>query len=239
MISYSSSSLEWLLAGRVAGPAIILAMSYAFFIERFLNPAKKKRKKMVIMQKDKEKDLLTLLREEESHLKRKDFLNKLVQIMDYLWEKKSIYKRLTSEITLDEMKKTLLNSTFQFSSMYRSWIPKPNKPGHLRAITQPNKADIIVMDALSQLLKIVFDDLFVPQSHGFRKGRGPITFFLEFQSWGRVDRLKQSDVVKCFDNIDHGLLISALQSDLGEENLAFLDLILRFLRTIIWDSKDY
>lgn len=76
------------------------------------------------------------------------------------------------------------------------------------------------------------------QSHGFRKGRGPITFFFEVQRWGQVDRLIKADVVKCFDNIDHGLLISAMQSYLGEENASFYDLILQFVRTPIIDKKD-
>lgn len=93
-------------------------------------------------------DFWTLLREEESSLKRKGLMDKLVKIVDYLWETKSVYKELTPERELQEVKKALKNSTFQFSSMYRSWIPKPNKPGKLRPITQPKKkADIIVMDA--------------------------------------------------------------------------------------------
>lgn len=121
--------------------------------------------------------------------------------------------------------------------MYRSWIPKPNKPGQMRAITQPNKTDIIVMDALSHLLNIIFEDLFLSQSHGFRKGRGPITFFIKIRSWNRVDKLMKSDIVKSFDNIDHGLLISILQSHLGEENASFCDLISAFLKTQILDKK--
>ena len=92
--------------------------------------------------------------------------------------------------------------------MHRLWIPKPNTLGELRAITKPNKADILVMGALSHLLNIVFEDIFLPTLTGLC--RGPITFFLEVQSWGPVDRLIKSDVVKCFDNIDHGLLISVL-----------------------------
>lgn len=62
------------------------------------------------------KDLLTLLREEESSLKRKGLMDKLVKIVDYLWETKSVYKELTPERELQEVKKALLNSTFQFSS---------------------------------------------------------------------------------------------------------------------------
>lgn len=120
-----------------------------------------------------DKDLLTLQREEESSLKKKDLMDKFVKIVDFLWETKSISKELTPEGKLKEVRKALLNSTFQFSSMYRSWIPKPNKPGQLRPITQPDKADLIVMDALPQKENIVFEDLFLTQSHGFRKGRGP------------------------------------------------------------------
>lgn len=121
--------------------------------------------------------------------------------------------------------------------MYRSWIPKPNKPGQMRAITQPNKTEIIVMDALSHLLNIIFEDLFLSQSHGFRKGRGPITFFIQIRSWNRVDKLMKSDIVKSFDNIDHGLCFSILQSHLGEENASFCDLISAFLKTQILDKK--
>ena len=49
--------------------------------------------------------------------------------------------------------------------MYRSWIPKPNKPGQIWAITQPNKTNIIIMDVLSHLLNIIFEDIFLSQSH--------------------------------------------------------------------------
>ena len=128
------------------------------------------------------KDWLTLLKGEESLLKRKGLMDKLVETIGYLWGSKSVYKELTSERELQETQKLLLNSTFRFSQMYRSWITTPNKPGELRAITQPNKGDIIVIDALSYLLNIVFEEIFLPQSHGFRKGRGPITSFCDLIS---------------------------------------------------------
>ncbi|KAK9081440.1 hypothetical protein Sjap_026632 [Stephania japonica] len=96
--------------------------------------------------------------------------------------------------------------------------PKPNKPGKMRPITQPHKEDFIVMDALSQLLNIVFEDIFLTQSHGFRKGRGPITFFAHVQSWGEVDRLIKADIVGCFDNIEHALLNSRVRLNIGNHN---------------------
>lgn len=39
----------------------------------------------------------------------------------------------------------------------------------MRQITQPYKEDIIVMDALSLLLNAIFENLFLTDSHGFRK----------------------------------------------------------------------
>jgi len=46
------------------------------------------------------------------------------------------------------------------------------KPGKIRQITQPYKSDIIIMDALSLLLNVIFENLFFTYSHGFRKEKG-------------------------------------------------------------------
>lgn len=67
-------------------------------------------------------------------------------VIDYLWEDFSTYKVLDKS-QVEEIKRSLIHSSFQFSSMYRSCIPKPHKPGEMRPIRQPHKADIIVMDA--------------------------------------------------------------------------------------------
>ncbi|KAM1859816.1 hypothetical protein ACFX13_012066 [Malus domestica] len=79
---------------------------------------------------------------------------------------------------------------FQFSEMHMSWIPKPNKPGPIT----PCKKDLIVMEALSLLLNIVYEDVLLTHSHGFRKGRRPITFFAHVDSWGTVDRFFKADI---------------------------------------------
>lgn len=42
----------------------------------------------------------------------------------------------------------------------------------MRQITQPYKSDIIIMDALSLLLNVIFENLFLTYSHGFRKDKG-------------------------------------------------------------------
>lgn len=52
-----------------------------------------------------------------------------------------------------------------------------------------------------------------------------------------VDRIIKLDVVGCFDNINHKLLLGVIQSVLGEENKPVCDLIMRFLTTSILDQK--
>lgn len=113
---------------------------------------------------------------------------------------------------------------FQFSEMHRSWIPKPNKPGKMRPIT-PCKKDLIVMEALSLLFNIVYEDVLLTHSHGFWKGRGPITFFAHVDSWGTVDRFLKADIVGCFDNIDHTLLNRRIGLDMGESSEGFCNSI--------------
>lgn len=50
------------------------------------------------------------------------------------------------------------------------------------------------MDAISQVLNVVFAGIFLECSHRFRKVRGTHTFFAHVQNWGEVDQLIQADV---------------------------------------------
>lgn len=138
------------------------------------------------------KSVFTLLRNGDTE----NLSNKLIMIARYLYEERPKYKSLISEMELEKRILSLEDGTFSFSSMSRSWIPKPHKPGEMRPITKPHKEDIIVLDALSLLLNIVFERVFLPQSHGFIRRRGPITFFLQMRKWGTLDRLVKADIVK-------------------------------------------
>ena len=87
------------------------------------------------------------------------------------------------------------------------------------------------------LIYYVFEDIFLLHSHGFRKGRGPITFFLQVQNWGPVDILVKSDIVGCFDNINHRLLAEVIQSYIGEGNPIVCSLLASFLTKKIVDKE--
>lgn len=65
------------------------------------------------------------------------------------WKSQSILVKalaLPQREELEEIQCELLTSTFRFSAMFRSFIPKANKPGMFRPITQPAERDRIVME---------------------------------------------------------------------------------------------
>ena len=131
---------------------------------------------MQAMSQHKEpRDFLQFLREESSDLRPQDLLKKLIKVILYIEQRnlRCIKKIYTENSHLEDLKTRVLECRFQFSEMHRSWIPKPNKPGKMRPIT-PCKKDLIVMEALSLLLNIVYEDVFLTNSHGFRKGGGPL-----------------------------------------------------------------
>lgn len=86
-------------------------------------------------------DLLDRLSLEDVSFKRKDLLTELLDVIDYLWKTRPAYKKFMNEERVHEIKEALLNSTYQFSPMFQSFIPKPNKPGQMRPITHPFRRD--------------------------------------------------------------------------------------------------
>nr|KUM48159.1 18S ribosomal RNA intron 1 ORF [Picea glauca] len=129
----------------------------------------------------------------------------------------------------------LTNKSFRFSEMRRIYIPKPHKPGQLRPITTPHTSDIIVMDALSEVLNMLLRDIFLPCSHGFRKKRSGETLFMDVLSWGPIDQFVVADIVKCFDNLEHKRLLMAVQSFIDDDGI--VNLINSFLITDILDRE--
>lgn len=86
---------------------------------------------------------------------REDLILRTITIVSFLWEEKPKYRSLMSERELSDLK-----SSGTFSPMYRSWIPKPNKPGAFRPITQPYAKDVIQLDAFTVLLNALFNNRF-------------------------------------------------------------------------------
>ena len=140
-----------------------------------------------------------------------------------------------SEIEAMKIHRNLLNQSFQFHEMRRIFIPKPNKPGKLRPITIPNALDVIVMDVMSDILNDLLRYIFSPNAHGFLKKRSGETLFMAVSNWAPVHKFMKADITKCFDSLDHDILVKSVKYFIKDEQ--FVNLITVFLHTDIRDKE--
>lgn len=67
-----------------------------------------------------------------------------------------------------------------------------------------------------------FDTTFIGCSHGFRLERGCHSAFEEIRSWRKVEKIYNLDIVKCFDNLDHQILLNLISKVIREPDLVSL-----------------
>ncbi len=111
----------------------------------------------------------------------------------------------------------------------RVWIPKANgtdkRPWGLGSIK-----DKIVQEALRNVLERVYEPIFQDSSHGFRPNRSCHTALKEVvyktsnYKWYIVGNIE-----KCFDRIDHGILINLVKKRISCKGIE--DLLWKILRT--------
>lgn len=139
-----------------------------------------------------------------------------------------------SKERLADISCALLKGTFQFYPMRRIFVPKP-KSTDKRPITISSPIDRVVHKSVANVLEAICERIFIPVSYGFRPYASTHSFFKEVQQWTGIKRIIHADVSKCFDNIEHSMLIRLLEKQISD-NL-FLELIMKFLSTPIYDQK--
>lgn len=109
-------------------------------------------------------------------------------------------------------------------------IPKPG--GGMRKLGIPTVRDRIVQQALLDILSPIFDPHFHPSSYGYRKGLSchdaisKATLFIGKYGFGWVVDM---DLSKCFDTLDHKLIVRGLRTRVADGSI--LGLVVKFLES--------
>jgi group II intron reverse transcriptase/maturase len=136
----------------------------------------------------------------------------------------------TSLEMIDGIIKTMRDESFQFKPAKRVMIPKPK--GGKRPLGIPTARDKIVQECIRIILEAIYDSpygaTFHPCSHGFRRSFGVHTAIADIDRWNGTVWFIEGDIKKCFDTIDHSILIEILQQRIQDDR--FIRLIRKSLR---------
>ncbi len=138
---------------------------------------------------------------------------------------------------LHDLIEDLANNRYMPKAVRRTYIPK-GRTGR-RALGIPTIRDRIVQAAVAQVLEAIYEPIFRPCSYGFRPQRSTIHALRHVAQAYRAGAtwIIEGDLVKCFDEIPHGVILTCLRKRIKDER--FIDLIRKMLQAGVIEDGRY
>ena len=122
-----------------------------------------------------------------------------------------------TEETPDGMSLEKINTIIEILRYERwDWLPArrvyiPKKDGKKRPLGMPVWSDKLVQEVIRLILEAYYEPQFSEHSHGFRPERSCTTALREiYYNWPGSTWFIEGDISKCFDKLDHELLLQTL-----------------------------
>lgn len=149
---------------------------------------------------------------------------------------------LDLEINLKQLQLELQTKQYRAQPVKRVEIPKDD--GGVRLLGIPAVRDRVVQQALLNILQPIFDIEFHPSSYGYRPKRSchdAISKATVFIRKHRLEWVVDMDLSKCFDLLDHELIISSVKRKVTDGSI--LKLINQFLKSGVmvgdyWEASE-
>jgi group II intron reverse transcriptase/maturase len=120
-----------------------------------------------------------------------------------------------SQEKIERTIQALRDGTFQWKPVRRVYIPK--KDGEKRPLGLPDWPSKMVQEVIRLILNAFYEPQFSGHAHGFRPERGCHTALREVRKWDGTTWFIEGDISKCFDRLDHQVLLSTLQEKIHDE----------------------
>ena len=130
-----------------------------------------------------------------------------------------------SQEKIERIIKALRDGTFQWKPVRRVYIPK--KDGKKRPLGLPDWSSKLVQEVIRLILNAYYEPQFSEHSHGFRPKCGCHTALRDIKKWDGTTWFIEGDISKCFDKLDHQILLSSLKENIHDE--PFMKLISELL----------
>lgn len=139
---------------------------------------------------------------------------------------------------IDQLLHELKSKRYRPDPVLRVEIPKAQ--GGVRKLGVPSVRDRVVQQALLNILQPIFDPTFHPSSYGYRPGRSAQDALSKATAFMRehgLDEVVDMDLSKCFDTLDHNLILRLFRRKISDGSI--LNLLEMFLKSGVQTASGF